>query len=177
VVPVVSVVGKSNSGKTMLVERVVATLTGRGYRVGTVKHSAEQFSMDVPGKDSYRHYRAGAVVSAVASSDQLGIVRRVDSGTSLDTIIETFFTDVDIVIAEGYKSEPTPKIVVQPLDPDMPLAGEIIAEIGDEPTDSDTPRFTASDISALTNLIESQYLRRRAQFLPEDCPHPLEPDG
>jgi len=160
-VPVVSVVGKSNSGKTTLVERVVAALTERGYRVGTVKHSAEQFSMDVPGKDSYRHYQAGAVVSAVASSNQLGIVRRIDPGTSLDTIIETFFTDVDIVITEGYKSAPTPKIIVQPLDTDMLPAGEIIAEIDADPTSSDTPRFMTSDISALTDLIESQYLRGR----------------
>ena len=157
-VPVVSVVGKSGSGKTMLVERVVTELTGRGYRVGTVKHSAEQFSMDVPGKDSYRHYRAGAVVSVVASSDQLGVVRRIDLDTSLDTIVGTFFTDVDIVIAEGYKSAPTPKIVIQPLDPDTPLAGEIIAEIGANPTDNDTPQFTTSDTSTLADMIESRYI-------------------
>ena len=109
-VPVVSVVGKSNSGKTTLVEGVLAELTGRGYRLGTIKHSAEQFSMDVPGTDSYRHYEAGAVVSAVASTDQLGVVRRIDAHKSLDWIVETFFKDVHIVIVEGYKSAPTPKL-------------------------------------------------------------------
>ena len=156
VVPVVSVVGKSNSGKTTLLEGVVAELAGRGYRLGTIKHTAEQFSMDVPGTDSYRHYEAGAVVSAVASTDQLGMVRRLDTHTSLDWIIETFFKDVDMVIAEGYKSVPIPKIVVHPLD--APLAGEIVAEIGATAAGSTAAQFTVSDIPALADFIESRYL-------------------
>ncbi len=156
-VPVVSVVGNSNSGKTTLVEGVVAELTGRGYRLGTIKHSVEQFSMDAPGKDSYRHYEAGAVVSAVASADPLGVVRRIDACASLEWIIETYFKDVDIVIVEGYKSAPIPKIVIQPLDADAPLAGEIVAEI------DAAPQFTAFDISGLADLIESRYLRPQSE--------------
>jgi molybdopterin-guanine dinucleotide biosynthesis protein MobB len=157
------VVGKSNSGKTTLVERLVAELAGQGYRVGTIKHSAKRFSMDAPGKDSYRHYEAGAVVSAVASTGQLGVVRRMDACTSLDWIIETFFKDVDIVIAEGYKSAPTPKIVIRPLDADAPLTGEIVAEIGTAPAGSTAPQFTTSDISTLADLIESRYLRPQSE--------------
>ena len=162
-VPVVSVVGKSNSGKTTLVEGVVAELTGRGYRVGTVKHSAEQFSMDVPGKDSYRHYEAGAVVSAVVSAKQVGVVRRMDARVSLDWIVETFFKDVDIVIAEGFKSAPVPKVVIQPLGADAPLAGDVVVEIGAAPAGSAPPQFTASDISALADLIESRFLHPESE--------------
>jgi len=159
VIPIVSVVGKSDSGKTTLVEELVAELTGRGYRVGTVKHSAEKFSLDVPGKDSYRHHRAGAVVSAVVSSNQIGVVRKTDSEPAPDALVDTFFKDMDIVVTEGYTRAPTPKIVVQPLDRAGDLAGEIIAEIGDGPTRvPDTPRFESSQTAAITDLIEARYL-------------------
>jgi len=158
VIPIVSVVGRSDSGKTTLVEGLVAELSRRGYRVGTIKHSPEGFSMDVPGKDSYRHRRAGAVVAGVASSDQLGLVRDIKPGTTLFEIAEMFFADVDILVAEGYKSAPIPKIVVQHLDADGELAGEIVAQVGESTAQRDVPRFSASDTSCLADLIESRYL-------------------
>ena len=65
--PVVSFVGKPDSGKTTLLEKLIPELNRRGYRVGTIKHHVHQFEMDKPGKDTFRHKQAGARVVALSS--------------------------------------------------------------------------------------------------------------
>ncbi len=100
--PIVSFVGKSDSGKTTLLEGVVAELASRGWRVATVKHHVHDFDIDVPGKDSYRHAQAGAVVTMVSSPERFGMVRAMDHELSLDELAEQA-GDVDILITEGYK--------------------------------------------------------------------------
>ena len=99
----VAIVGKSDSGKTTLIERLVPELVALGLCVGTVKHDAHGFDIDHPGKDSWRHGQAGAEAYAVASPDKLAFVTRLPQELPLVDIAGRFFAGFDIVVAEGYK--------------------------------------------------------------------------
>jgi molybdopterin-guanine dinucleotide biosynthesis protein MobB len=99
----VAIVGKSNSGKTTLIEKVVPELVRLGLRVGTVKHDAHSFEIDHPGKDSWRHGQAGAHAYAIASPERLAFITKLDGEMPLADIVRRFFTGFDLVVAEGYK--------------------------------------------------------------------------
>lgn len=109
---IISVVGKKNSGKTTLVERIITTLKSKGYKVGAIKHDAHQFEIDYPGKDSWKMTQAGADNVVIISSGQMGMIKRLDNEISIDEIVQQFLQDVDIVITEGYKRQNKPKIEV-----------------------------------------------------------------
>ncbi len=102
---VLGVVGRPNSGKTTLIERLIPEFTRRGLRVGTVKRVAK-FDIDVPGKDSWRHGQAGAAAYTVASASRLAFVARRDAEASLDEIVARYFGGYDVVVCEGYRREP-----------------------------------------------------------------------
>ena len=76
-IPVVSIVGKSDSGKTTVMEGLIRELSAMGYRVATVKHHIHEVDVDVPGKDSWRHAHAGSVTAMISSPTQFAVVRRV----------------------------------------------------------------------------------------------------
>jgi len=99
----VAIVGKSDSGKTTLIEKVVPELVKLGLRVGTVKHDAHSFEIDHPGKDSWRHGQAGAEAYVIASPERLAFIARLDEELELVDIVDRFFGGFDIVVAEGYK--------------------------------------------------------------------------
>ena len=98
-----AVVGKSDSGKTTLVERLLPELLRLGIRVATVKHDAHSFDIDHPGKDSYRHGAAGAVAYVVSSPSRVAYVGTLEQELPLTGIVERFFSDMELVVAEGYK--------------------------------------------------------------------------
>ena len=99
----VAIVGKSDSGKTTLVEKVVPELVKLGLRVGTVKHDAHSFEIDHPGKDSWRHGQAGAEAYVIASPERLAFIQKLSVELELVEIVERFYQGFDIVVAEGYK--------------------------------------------------------------------------
>ena len=99
----ISIVGRSQSGKTTLIEKLIPELKRRGYRVGTIKHSHHIFDFDKTGKDSWRHKDAGAETVIVASPGKIAMVKN-DYRGSLDDL-KNFFDDLDLVITEGYKKE------------------------------------------------------------------------
>ena len=99
----VAIVGKSDSGKTTLIEKVVPELVKLGLRVGTVKHDAHSFEIDHPGKDSWRHGQAGAYAYAIASPERLAFITKLDGELPLVDIARRFFAGFDLVVAEGYK--------------------------------------------------------------------------
>jgi len=101
---VLGVVGRPNSGKTTLIEQLIPQFTRRGLRVGAVKRVA-RFDIDVPGKDSWRHSRAGAAAYTVASASKLAFVAQRDEEASLDEIVTRYFGGYDVVICEGYRRE------------------------------------------------------------------------
>ena len=82
-IPVVSIVGKSDAGKTTLIEKLIPELVRRGYRVATVKHDVHGFDVDREGKDSWRHKQAGAHTVVISSPEKLALIRDVDHDADL----------------------------------------------------------------------------------------------
>lgn len=158
--PIISVVGKSKSGKTTLIEKLIPELKKRGYRVGTVKHASHDFDMDKKGKDSWRHKTAGADTVIIASSDRIAMMKDENS-VSLESI-EKYFDDVDLVITEGFKKENRPKIEVCRADRDQkPLCKDdktLFAFVTDTDIILNVPTFGLEEIKALADLIEKRYL-------------------
>lgn len=101
---VLGIVGRPDSGKTGLIERLIPELTRLGLRVGAVKRVA-RLDIDVPGKDSWRHGASGAEAYAVASSSKLAYVARRPREATLDEIVDRYFSGYDIVVCEGYRRE------------------------------------------------------------------------
>ncbi|MEM6488658.1 MAG: molybdopterin-guanine dinucleotide biosynthesis protein B [Pseudomonadota bacterium] len=119
---VYGVVGWKNAGKTTLVERLVAELCARGFRVSTVKHTHHGVDVDRPGKDSHRHRNAGAQQVILASAARWALMTelrdRPEAG--LDALIARL-DPVDLVIVEGYKRDSHPKIEAWRAETGQPL--------------------------------------------------------
>ena len=156
----ISIVGKSESGKTTLIERLIPEFRQRGYKVGSIKHASHGFDIDNSSKDSFRHRRAGSETVVVASPEQIAVLMTVDTD-SLDTL-EFFFQDKDLVLAEGYKNEPRPKIEIfskkRHAAPINPNDENLIAFVTDDAIDVKVPLFNTEQISELADLIEEKYL-------------------
>jgi len=163
-IPVVSVVGKSDSGKTTLMERLIGALTDRGYRVGSVKHHVHDFDIDVPGKDSWRHGRAGAHVTLVSSPSKLGMVRQMDHEASLEELLG-YAGDIDILLTEGYRRAGSTRIEVSRRARSTELVcdpSELFALVTDnsEVHCGDVPVFGLDDASELADLVERTFLAK-----------------
>ena len=92
-IPIVSIVGKSNSGKTTLIEKIIAELVRRGYRVATIKHNRHGFDIDHEGKDSWRHKRAGARTTVIASPRRVAVVEDVERDYAIDELAARYDED------------------------------------------------------------------------------------
>ena len=161
--PVVSIVGKSKAGKTTLVERLVAELKGRGYRVATVKHSTHSFEMDHQGKDSWRHTQAGSDAVVISSPKKLALIRAQDHDATIEEILGLIGPEYDIVITEGFKKGPAPKIEVHRRGLEGGLIcspEELLAIVTDEPLQAGVLRFSPQDVEAIADLIEQRLIRR-----------------
>ena len=112
--PAIAFIGYQNSGKTTLVEKVIAELTRRGLRVGSLKHHGHHgFDIDVPAKDSWRHHQAGSKhVGLICGTRwaEYADTREEDEMPARELLAR--YTDVDVVIVEGYKAEGFDNIVV-----------------------------------------------------------------
>lgn len=106
------VIGWQNSGKTTLMERLVATLTRRGLSVSTVKHVHHDVDLDQPGKDTWRHREAGAQEVVLASAKRFAILREHRGPEPELTEVLARLAPVDLVLVEGYKRDTHPKIEV-----------------------------------------------------------------
>jgi molybdopterin-guanine dinucleotide biosynthesis protein B len=163
-VPFVSLVGRSGSGKTTLLVKLVRLLVRKGYRVGTVKHFRHDFETDRPGKDSYRHFHAGAAASMLASGKKLALVKRLRRPPSLRRLLTEHFPDMDIVMAEGFKGEPGPKIEVlrqavsrEPVCP--PRGGGLRALVSDRAVAGyPQPRFRPDEAGRIVRFIEKEII-------------------
>lgn len=163
--PVICIVGASDSGKTTFLEKLIPEIVARGYRVGAIKHDAHGFEMDREGKDTWRLTRAGAKVIAISSPDRFASIRGTDGEMGLDEIAARFFWSEDILIAEGFKKERFPKIeifrsAVEP-EPICGLRDNLVAVVSDDEVKLDVPTFSFADWRGVADLIESRYLKGR----------------
>jgi molybdopterin-guanine dinucleotide biosynthesis protein B len=158
--PVVSVVGKSGVGKTTALERVIAELKSRGYRVGTVKHDSHGFEVDKPGKDSWRHARAGSDAIVISGPRKMALIRHLPQEMPLDEIVP-LMGEVDLVITEGYKLGEKPKIEVTRRERGTELLcqpGELVCIMADYPVDMPVPQFSLDDAAGVVDLLVQLYI-------------------
>ena len=165
--PVISIVAKSGTGKTTLLEKLIAELKRRGYRVGTVKHDAHRFEIDHEGKDSWRLTQAGADTMVISSREKLAMVRinPEEDEPHVTEVIADYFSDVDIVLTEGFKKNEFPKIEVnrKARSQDLLCRGKrydpaLIAVASDDRLDLDVPVHDINDYIGLCDRIEAYCL-------------------
>lgn len=161
-IPIVSIVGKSNSGKTTLMEKIISKLVGRGFRVATIKHNKHGFNIDHEGKDSYRHKKAGAHTTVVSSPHQLALVQDVDHDHSFEEIRDKFIAGADIILTEGFKVNNYPKIEVYRAELKRELISKkedgLIAVAADVQMDVGVPCFDINDAEIIADFLEKQFL-------------------
>ena len=104
------VTGWKNAGKTTLLTRLVAEFTARGMTVSTIKHAAHGFDLDQPGTDSYRHRAAGAREVLVASGRRWALMHELDASEPALGDLLPRLGPADLVLIEGFKTAPHPKI-------------------------------------------------------------------
>jgi molybdopterin-guanine dinucleotide biosynthesis protein B len=158
--PVIGVAGWKNSGKTTLVTRLIAELTARGLRVATVKHAHHDFQIDDAETDSARHRRAGAAQVAVVSSRRWAVIRELGDRPepSLDEMIARL-DPCDLVIVEGYKAAPIPKIEARRsaaarAEPLAETDPNVVAIAADHPCDgAGLPVFALDDVAGIADFI------------------------
>ena len=158
--PIISVVGKSKSGKTTFIEKLIPELKSRGYRVATIKHVPENVSFDEPGKDSWRHLQAGSEATTISSPDKVLMIKPITQDTTLDQIAHLLGEDYDLILIEGFKQENAPKIEVHRKDGGAPLKGikKLIAIVTDEPLETRARQFSMEDVNDIADLLEKGFI-------------------
>ena len=154
---IISIVGKSSSGKTTLLEGLIGELKRRGRRVAIVKHSHHADDLDTRSKDTWRFTKAGSALSAINSLDHLAVYRRVDHYFDPQEISNFILWDYDIILTEGFKSSDYPKIEVHRAGQGRDLVSDpaqLLAVVTDEPLDLDVPRFAHEDVAGIADFIE-----------------------
>jgi molybdopterin-guanine dinucleotide biosynthesis protein B len=156
---IIGLAGWSGSGKTTLLTKLIPRLTARGLAVSTVKHAHQSFDVDQPGKDSHSHRMAGATEVLVGSATRWALVHEL-RGAAEPTLGELLakLAPVDLVIVEGYKREPHPKLEVyraavrKPLlQPDDP---QIVAIASDQPLpQAKVPVVALDDAETIVDIL------------------------
>jgi len=172
---VIGIAGFSGSGKTTLIERLVPVLVEGGLRVSLIKHAHHEFDVDQPGKDSYRHRHAGCTEVLVSSGRRWALMHELRGAPepSLEEQLRRF-APCDLVIVEGYKNEPIPKIEVHRREWDAPLLyktnAHVVAVATDEPLDTTLPQLPLDEAAAVARfMIEHLGLARHPQAKQAAC--------
>jgi molybdopterin-guanine dinucleotide biosynthesis adapter protein len=158
---VFGIAGYSGSGKTTLMERLIPLFVMEGIKVSVVKHAHHNFDVDKPGKDSYRHREAGASEILITSDKRWVLMHELRGGKepTLDELL-TQFSPCDLVLVEGFKNEPVPKLEVHRVangkPPLYPQDKTVVAIASDEPVVTRLPQFHIDDAEAIALFIMQQ---------------------
>lgn len=160
-VKIISVVGRKNSGKTTLIERMIPILRARDVQVAVIKHDAHDFSIDHEGKDTWRVRRAGAAEVIIASGSQMAHMRNLSAPMEMDDLLARLASP-DLVILEGYKRLNFPKLVVlrdtaelhdMHLDGDPSVVAHVLRHAPSSAAwASSVPQFWADEIAAISEF-------------------------
>lgn len=159
--PVISFVGRSNCGKTTYLEKLIAEMKSRGYKVGVIKHDVHGFDIDRPGKDTWRHAQAGADVVCISSPQKMALIQKVDNELTLPEVVRRV-EGVDIIFTEGYKREGWLKVeVYRQAACDEPLCrrDELLAMASDTLLYGDIPTFGLEDPQAMAEFLVGKFLQ------------------
>ena len=155
---VFGIAGWSGSGKTTLLEKLIPQFTARGLKVSVIKHAHHGFDIDRPGKDSYRHREAGASEVLLSCNDRWALMheRRDESDVTLDELLARL-APCDLVLIEGFKQEPIPKLeVYRPENgkpPLFPERSDIVAVATDAEIATSLPRLALDDVAAIAGFV------------------------
>jgi molybdopterin-guanine dinucleotide biosynthesis protein B len=155
---VIGFAGWSGAGKTTLIVRLIPELNRRGFSVSTIKHAHHNFDLDQPGKDSYEHRAAGAEEVLVGSANRVALMREL-RGAPEPSLAELLglLKNVDLVLVEGFKRDPLPKIEVSRASngkpPLYPEDANIVALISDAVPSGGLPHASIDDIAAAADLV------------------------
>jgi molybdopterin-guanine dinucleotide biosynthesis protein B len=150
--------GYSGSGKTTLIEKLIPRFTAHGLTVSLIKHAHHEFDVDKPGKDSWRHRKAGCAEVLVTSSRRWALMHELRGAAepALQRHI-AHLSPCDLVLVEGFKREPIPKIEIHRDAVGEPLLyphdSSIVAIAGEAPPDAPLPRFDLDDVDAIAAFV------------------------
>lgn len=156
--PVFGFAGYSGSGKTTLIEQLVPRLVGDGLRVSLIKHAHHDFEIDYPGKDTYRHRLAGCQEVVISSDRRWALIAELRGAPqlSLEQILARL-SPCDLVLVEGFKFDPIPKLEIHRPSLGKPLIHpndpHIVAIASDIPLESRLPVYDLRDTVALAALV------------------------
>ncbi|HUW45675.1 MAG TPA: gephyrin-like molybdotransferase Glp, partial [Dehalococcoidia bacterium] len=159
--PIVSIVGKSQSGKTVLMEQLIAEFKRRGYKVASLKHSHGGMEIDHPGKDSWRFAQAGSDAVFVSSPDKLAFIKNLNHDLNIEEIMPILGPEFDLILAEGFRKSKTPKIEVhrKELGDDLLCSPEeLSAIVTDGSLDIDIAQLPWGDTVAVADFIEKNFV-------------------
>lgn len=170
---VIGFAGWSGAGKTTLLSRLIPRLIADGLRVSVIKHAHHQFDVDVPGKDSWVHRQAGATEVLVTSSSRWALMHEL-RGAAEPSLLELLarMSRVDLVVVEGFKTEPLRKIEVHRVangKPALHPADPWIAGIAtDAQFQTDLPRAHLDDIDAVAAMVKTLAMNAEDVFARSD---------
>ncbi|MBN8462991.1 MAG: molybdopterin-guanine dinucleotide biosynthesis protein B [Dechloromonas sp.] len=155
---VFGIAGWSGSGKTTLLEKLIPQFTARRLKVAVIKHAHHGFDIDRPGKDSYRHREAGASEVLLSCNDRWALMheRRETSEVTLDELLARL-APCDLVLVEGFKQEPIPKLEVYRPEsgkpPLFPGRSDIVAVASSGAIATGLPRLALDDIAGIADFV------------------------
>ncbi|MEO1091578.1 MAG: molybdopterin-guanine dinucleotide biosynthesis protein B [Pseudomonadota bacterium] len=161
---VLAIVGWTNSGKTTLLERLVAHFTAAGLTVSTIKHAHHDLDVDQPGRDTWRHRQAGAreVILATSARTVVFHEHRNEPPPTLDGLLARL-EPCDLVLVEGFKHAPGPKLEVRRRAGGKPPIADadpdVIAVASDQPIGGlQVPTFDLDDIGSIARFVAKRIL-------------------
>jgi len=166
-VKAVAIVAWSGTGKTTLIESLIALATADGIAVGAVKHDAHRFEIDQPGKDSHRFTAAGSAATLLASDDKLAFVRRHTDCPPVEELIQRYLGDLELVLVEGWRHSALPRIEVHRPELGRPLIcrapgqhdPHLIAVASNGALDVDVPVLDLDDPAAVFAFLRERILQ------------------
>jgi molybdopterin-guanine dinucleotide biosynthesis protein B len=159
--PIISIIGRSKSGKTTIIEKLIVELKSRGYHVATAKHTHRDMTTPQSDKDSDRHLRAGSEASLIIDPHGLMMIKPLQRQLTLEQIAQIIGEDYDLILTEGYKADDAPKIEVHRKDNAPPLTDikKLFAIATDEPLDTKVRQFGLDDVKPIADLIETGFIK------------------
>lgn len=157
--PIISVVGKSSSGKTTFICKIIKELKKRKYQVGVIKHTPDGFDIDKT-KDNSKFYNEGADITVAVSKKEILLVGKLQN-QNLPGIIDNYFKGTDIVLMEGYKFEKYPKILIYSSRKELSYSN-IFAVISDNRI-KEMCTIRSDEIKEVVDMIEKKYLTKKEE--------------
>lgn len=167
-IPIISIIGWHNAGKTTFLAALVAALKQRGLRVATIKHTGGAFTVDHPGTDTFRYAEAGSDVVVIVGKERTAIIEQTSDETPLEEILALLPQGLDLILTEGYKRIRSPKIEVARVATGterIARPDELLALITDEAelaatAGPGTPVFGTAEIAGVVALLAARGIIR-----------------